>query len=83
MGYMIIKTYLPATGGSYDIRVPEELNVMEAANLMAKALSEISDGRYLSSRNCCLAWKKTGGLLDMRKTLKECNVENGSEIILI
>jgi hypothetical protein len=80
---VIAEVDLPAAGTQYCFRALADINVTEAANLLAKALSDISDGKYLNSRNSCLAWKKDGQLLDMRKTLRECGVENGSELLLI
>ena len=83
MEYLIAEVYLPAAEIEYNFRVLADLNTMEAANMLAKALSDISDGKYLNSRNSCLAWRKNGQLLDMRKTLHECGVKNGSELLLI
>ena len=83
MESVIVEVFLPATQKSYEIKIPLGLNVLTASDMIAKALAEISEGDYLSSKNSCLAWRETGDLLDMKKALKECNVVNGSKLILV
>lgn len=83
MEYVIVEVYLPACGRSFEIRLPLDLNAGMASSLTAKALSRLSEGAYLPSRNSILAWRDGGSLLDARKPLRQCGVRTGSRLLLI
>ena len=59
------------------------MNTLLAAHLTARALSSLSEDTYLPSRSSFFAQRETGALLDMRKTMAECDIKNGSQLLLI
>lgn len=83
MEYITVDVYLPARERSFDVRIPCAMNTLLAAHLAARALSGLSEGTYLPSRSSVFAQRETGALLDMRKTMAECGVTNGSRLLLI
>lgn len=83
MENLYVEVYLPAQGKAYELSVPRALNCFAAAQMAAKALEPLSGGCYAASRNSVFAWRETGQLLDMRKSMEEEKVENGSKLLLI
>lgn len=83
METILIDVYLPAAGRSYEIRVPRAMNSLLAAHLTADALAPLTEGAYLSSRASVFAWRTTGKMLDMSRSLEEEKVMNGSKLLLI
>ncbi len=83
MNMIIIEVYLPASGKSYDIRIPAAMNSLLAAHLTADGLANLSDGTYRSSRSSVFAWYDSGKVLEMEKSLEEAAVKNGSKLLLV
>ena len=78
-----VQVYLPAADRNFEIRVPQAMNSLMAAHLTAEAAASLSDGAYLPSRSSLFAWRDSGRLLDMSRSLEQENVKNGSRLILI
>ena len=83
MEYVIADVYLPASGKSFDVKFPVNLNVGIAASVAAKSLAGLSEESYLPSGTSCFAWADTGVLLDTNKTLYDAGVKNSSKLLLI
>ena len=83
MDRILIDVYLPADGEHYDIRLPGTMNCLMAAHLTARALSELSEGAYLPSRTSVFAWRESGRLLSVSRSLEQEQVKNGSQLMLI
>ena len=83
MNMIVAEVYLPASGKSYEIRVPAAMNTLLAAHLTADGLENLSGGTYRSSRSSVFAWQENGKVHKMEKSLEEANVRNGSKLLLI
>ena len=83
MKTVIIGVYLPAAMKPFEVRLPAALNCNVAAHITADALSALSEGNYLTSRNSFFAWRANGKMLNINNTLEQENVINGSELLLI
>ena len=73
---------IPAVSENYDVLVPDFLPVSEITPLVAKAVTEITNGRYVPSGCELLCWKEKETVLDGFKTLGFYGVQNGDHIIL-
>lgn len=83
MEKVFVEVYLPAQGRAYELSIPRALNTFMAAQLAAKALEPLSENCYRQSGNSVFAWRKGGQLLDMRLSMEQANVKNGSKLLLI
>ena len=83
MNMIVAEVYLPASGKSYEIRVPAAMNSLLAAHLTADGLGNLSEGTYRSSRSSVFAWQDSGKVLEMEKSMEEANVRNGSKLLLV
>ena len=80
MERIIVEVFLPAAGREFDVRIPLDLNAGETARMIARALSDLSEGSYLPSKSSC---RETGMLLDHAKTMRQCGVKNTSRLMMI
>ena len=83
MDTILVEVYLPAAGKSFELRLPRALNSQIADQLAAEAVSSLSDGTYLPSHASMFAMRDTGVLLDMKRSLEQNNLHNGSRILLL
>lgn len=80
---VLVEVFVPACGRSFDVRLPEAMNVRFASRLAAQALAPLSEGAYQASRSSVLAWRDSGKLLNAQHTLKQECVCNGSRLLLV
>ena len=83
MKLIVFDVFLPASGAHYDVRLPQSMNSLMAANLTARALARLSDGSYLPSDSSVFAFAENGRLLNAARSLAQENVKNGSFLLLI
>ena len=83
MNKVLIKLYVPIMEAEYDVWIPVNKKIHKVIALFLKALNELSSGEYNPSKEPLLYDKATAKLYDVNMTVKENNIKNGSEIILI
>ena len=83
MDKYLMEVYLPYTGKSYDVRVPSDITIADAINLISVALEKVTDGVYRSTKDAVLCDRDNRQILDVNKTAEELNLKNGSQLILI
>lgn len=83
MDKYLIEVYLPYTGKSYDLRIPSDITIADAINLISIALEKVTDGVYRSTKDSVLCDRENRQILDINKTADELNLKNGSQLILI
>ena len=83
MDKLLIEVHLPYTGKSYDIRIPYDITIADAINLISFSLAKVTDGGYRFSDDAVLCDRETQQMLDINKTACELNLKNGSQLVLI
>lgn len=83
MDKVLINLFVPVLGESFDIFIPQNETIYKTLELIKKAIVQISDGKFIPSRSCSLAYKISGEILDINKSAKEANLHNGSKLMLI
>ena len=83
MNKIMIELYLPATGVSYDVRIPEEKRIGEIIPLLEACMSELAEGYYVPNANSLLCDRTTGVVLDINLTANEMGILNGTKLMLI
>ena len=83
MNKVLIKLYVPIMEAEYDVWIPVNKKIYKVIQLLLKALNELSSGEYSPSKEPLLYDKATAKLYNINLTVKENNIKNGSEIILI
>lgn len=83
MNKIIVQVFLPANGKTYDVRLPENMYVHDAAEVLAELFSEAAKGFYCKGDVNILCYKDLGESLPQDKTLKELGVVNRARLMFI
>lgn len=83
MDKVLVKLYVPIIEEQYDVWLPLNQRVYSIINLLMKAIYEITGGYYKPDKIPILYDKLTGMPYDINLSIKNCNMRNGAEIILV
>ena len=83
MNKVLIKLYVPLIDKKYDIWLPINKKICNVTKLLVQVVNSLTKGYYTSTNVPTLDDKETAEPYDMNKTVKESNIVNGTELILI
>ena len=83
MNKVLVKLYVPKIEEQYDILVPLNRRIYNVIKLLNKAIYELSGGYYKPNEKHILYDKLTAKPYDLNASVKETNIRNGKEIVLI
>lgn len=74
---------VPLIEQKYEVYVPVGKQLYKVAKILSKAISELSGGHYPVKEDATIYSKSTGQPYNINLTVKDSDIRNGSEIILI
>ena len=74
---------VPLIEQKYEVYVPVGKQLFKVAKILSKAISELSGGHYPVKEDATIYSKSTGQPYNVNLTVKDSDIRNGSEIILI
>ena len=83
MQKILVEVSSPAAGKTYDMFVPDSMQIGEFATLATSLFTQLSDGTFSCSRMVAVCERKTGRVFDCNMTVKESNIKNGTQIIIL
>ena len=83
MDKTLVEVHVPILSTSYDIFVPRDVQMYNVLELIKKAVTDLSEGRFVSNANTVLCFKNTGAIIDINKSADELGIRNGSKLMLI
>ncbi len=83
MNKLMVEIFLPASGKSYDIRIPVNSRIGDMIPLLEACMAELEDGYFVPNADSILCDRNTGVVLDMNLTAGEMGILNGTKLILI
>lgn len=83
MNKVLVKLYVPAIEKEYDIWLPINKKIYKIVGLLEKSVNELCGGYYTPSKTPMLYDKSSAKPYNMNLNVKENNIKNGTEIILI
>lgn len=83
MNKIIVQVFLPANGKTYDVRLPENMYVHDAADILGDLFSEAAKGVYCKGDVNILCFRDKGESLPRDKTLKELNICNRTRLMFV
>jgi len=83
MNKIIIKLFVPKIDREYDVFIPTNKRISSVIALLVKAINELSNGSFSPSQMPMLYNKITAQSYDINLTIKESDIRNGTELILI
>ena len=83
MNKVLVKLYVPIIEQQYDVWIPINKKVYKVINLLIKTVNDLCGGNYRPIKTPLLYEKSTAKIYDINLSVKDNNIKNGSEIILI
>lgn len=83
MNKVLIKLYVPILEQQYDVFIPLNKKIHKVIVLLVKAVNEFSGGEYKPKKVPLLYDKITALPYDINLNVKESNIKNGTELILL
>lgn len=80
---VLVKLILPELDNSYDIYIPINIRIASVIKLLNESLTDISKGEYVPKNNRNLFNVDDGNPYNLNSLVRETNIRNGSEIVLI
>jgi hypothetical protein len=79
----LLSIFLPATGKSYEMWIPDELSVHEAQVLVGRALEEQEEPYFALSETSALYEMTSGVELDVNMRIGELDFVNGTHLMFV
>ncbi len=83
MGKIMVEIYLPASGKSYDIRIPANCRIGEMIPLIEACMGELAEGYFVPTGDALLCDRSNGVALNINMTADEMGIVNGAKLMLI
>lgn len=83
MNKILVKLYVPMIEAQYDVKIPVDKKLYQIIYLFIKAIYDLSDGYYVPEDSPQLFEKWTGYKYDVNLTVKENQIKNGTEMVLL
>ena len=80
---VIVKFIVPTLDETYDLFIPVNKKVGKVINLVSDALSDITDGVFSYDEHISLYNRTTGELYNPDVIIKNTNIRNGTELVLL
>ncbi len=82
MDKIFLNVYGSGINKSYDIEISADVDVKTAADYIFKTIGEYEE-LTVEGKDCILCSRKQKRVLDGELTLRQCDIKDGSELILI
>lgn len=83
MQKVLVEVFVPVLDRSFDMFIPLQSPMYEVLELMKKAISEMSDGRFIANQNTTICHREDGSILNINLSVYELEIRNGSKLMLI
>ncbi len=83
MNKVFIIVEVPLIEAKYEVYIPVGKKIYKVAQLLSKAVSELSGGHYPVREDAMIYNKVTGKPYNINLTVKDSDIRNGTEIILV
>ena len=79
----LVEIYVPAINSSFDVFIPLHSPMYEVADLIKKAVVEMSNKRFVADENIAICHREDGTILNINLSVYELGIKNGSKLMLI
>ena len=83
MSKILVNLNVPTIEKKYNLWINSNITIYETIKLIVKGIDELNDGYYKPKKMPLLYNRLNGNMYDVNLTVKEANIKNGTEIILI
>lgn len=83
MDKVLVEVYVPVLNTTYDMFIPLQPQMYKVLELIKKAVTEMSDGRFIPNENTAICYRSNGTILNINLSAYELEIRNGSKLMLI
>jgi len=83
MDKVLVEVFVPALGQSFDVFIPLQSPMSQVLELLKKAVTELSDGRFRADESTILCNRADGAIININLSVYELQIQNGSKLMLI
>lgn len=83
MDKVFIKLYIPVVETYFDVKIPLDKKIYKIIYLLIKSIYDLTEGAYMPQTSPHLYDKWSAFCYDDNLTVRECNIKNGAELILL
>lgn len=83
MDKVLVEIFVPVLDKNFEIFIPLQSPMYEVLGLVKKAITELSDGRFMANSNTTLCFREEGTIININLSVYELEIRNGSKLMLI
>ena len=83
MDKILVEIYVPLLDRSFDMFIPPASPMHDVLELIKKAVTEMSDGRFIANENTTLCHREDGTIININLSVYELEIRNGYKLMLI
>lgn len=80
---VLVEISVPSVGRKFDVYIPLDCKMYLVNEMVASSIGELSEGRFLPSKDSVLCDAETGIIFNSNKYVDELEIKNGKSLILI
>ena len=80
---VLVRVNVPSLEEKYDVYIPVNRKIINVIKMLKVSLSELSYGVFNPDEDCLMYNAETGTMYDMNVLVRETDIRNGSQIILL
>lgn len=83
MDKVLVEVYVPVLNTSYDMFIPLQPQMYKTLELIKRAVTEMSDGRFVPNDSTAICYHKDGTILNINLSAYELKLRNSSKLMLV
>lgn len=83
MRKVLVEVFVPAIDAKYDVFIPNTSQMSEVLELLKKAVTDLSAGRFVATNETAVCYRENGAIINVNMTVYELGIHNGSKLMLI
>lgn len=83
MNKVLAEVFVPVLDYTFDVFLPLQSPMSEVLELLKRAITEMSDGRYIADESTAICHREDGTILNINLSVYELGIHNGSKLMLI
>lgn len=83
MEKVLVEVFVPAIDLTYDVFIPRASRMSEVLELLKKAVTDLSDGRFAATIETAVCYRESGAIINVNMSVYELGIQNGTKLMLI
>lgn len=83
MKKVLVEVFVPVINAKYDVFIPNTSQMSEVLELLKKAVTDLSEGRFVATDETAVCYRENGSIINVNMTVYELGIHNGSKLMLI